>query len=207
MKLKHRNIVLAVSVLLMMTSLGLSQNPYLKISLAENSYESIKFPPGTKFKLENADGELVIDDTSIADEFVIDTSHKLTVYPSWKKKTDVFYIEKGKIELIYTPLKMKTKSNKTKGTSYKYDRNKYTNGLSMKKSVERSDLNPNQYNATFKFSNGIVAKYVDGKMTATLEGEKLSVIDKYTIFSKYGVIKLSFRPKSGETWWVFTPKK
>lgn len=60
---------------------------------------------------------------------------------------------------------------------------------------------------TFKLSNGIEFSYVDGKYNATLNNKYLDIKGKYVIDSKLGILKISFNPNNGETWWVFEIKE
>lgn len=185
---------------------GYAQTKYLKITLSEEDQEQVNFPPGTKFELTNDEGVIVYDSESSLkkDSYEIEGEHKLVVYPSWKKKTDVFYINAGKIELIASSWKKKSNSKTAlnKKKKRRYDRNKYSGGLSMKKTLTPSDQLANRYNATFTFSNGIVATYTDGELVAFQGDKKLKVDNKYFIYTDSGIIRLSFRNTNGETWWV-----
>ena len=204
---------LKLSLLMMamiISSIANAQSRYLKITLSKETSDNVSFPPGTKFELKNGNDELVYSDEDSTSEFIITEKHKLIVYPNWKASTDVFHISAGKVEQIDTKLfgiRSTAKKEKRKSKTYVYDRDKYTNGLNMKKTLEFSEVNPELYNATFEFSNGIIATYKDGEFTAKLDGEDLIVGNKYFIYSKFGIIKLSFRPSNGETWWIFEPAK
>ncbi|MGB3606690.1 hypothetical protein, partial [Psychroserpens sp.] len=132
--------------------------------------------------------------------------------PSYKSEKDVYNLNEGKIELIATSYQWKAAKDPKRNqsydySSYAYDEDDFTDGLSMMKTMTISEENPKTYNATFTFNNGIVALYQDEKMTATLENEPLKIEGHYLISSKYGLIKLSFNPNNGETWWVFEPKQ
>ena len=197
-------------IITIISSIANAQSRYLKITLSETAHDNVSFPPGTKFELKNNNDELVYSHVDSANTFVITKKHKLVVYPNWKQTTDVFHITNGKIEQIDTKDFGKRSTKKTVkygSKTYTYNPDKYTNGLSMKKTLEVSEANPNVFNATFKFSNGIVATYRDGEFKAKLDGKDLIVGYKYFIYMETGIIKLSFRPSDGETWWVFDPVK
>ncbi|WP_422107951.1 hypothetical protein [Winogradskyella sp.] len=208
MKTELKLSLLVIAIII--SSIANAQSRYLKITLSEETSENVSFPPGTKFDLKNGNDELVYSNEDSTNEFIITEKHKLTVYPNWKASPDVFHITNGKVEQIDTKrfgVRSMPKKEKRKSKTYIYKSDKYTKGLNMKKTLEVSEVNPELYNATFEFSNGIVATYKDGEFTAKLDGEALIVGYKYFIYSEFGVIKLSFRPSNGETWWIFEPVK
>ncbi|WP_299521614.1 hypothetical protein [Winogradskyella sp.] len=208
MKTEFKLSLLMIAIII--SGIANTQNRYLKITLSEDTSDNVSFPPGTKFELKNGDNELVYSNEDSTNEFIITEAHKLIVYPNWKETTDVFHISNGKVERIDTRLfeiRSTAKKEKRKSKTYVHNHDKYTNGLSMKKTLKRSEVNPELYNATFEFSNGIIATYKDGEFKAKLNGDDLIVGYKYFIYSDSGIIKLSFRPSNGETWWVFQPAK
>lgn len=205
--MKIKNVILTLMLLTGVT-ISNAQSRYLKIKLDDTKNNYVSFPPQTKFELKNEQNEIVYSDKDSATSFVIDKAYKLTVYPNWKKTTEVFNLKEGKIERPLTSLYEKTsKNNNHNYGRYDYDESKFTNGLSMKKTLTPSSINPGLYNAVFEFNNGITATYTDGELIALLNDEPLKIENKFFIYSKDGLIKLSFRPTNGETWWVFEPKK
>ncbi|WGD34993.1 hypothetical protein [Olleya sp. YS] len=206
-------------IFLLVSNLAFSQNDYLKITRSNNNDDFIKYPPGTTFKLKDEKGKVVYSDTSSNREFIIDKSYTLTVFPPYKKSYNTYKLTEGKLEIknnkeYFVALKKHKKKSKTsqnnKSKNDSQDNNSevtYTGGISMKKTLLPSAEKLNTYNATFEFSNGIKASYKDGKMMATLDGKTLKIENKYLIYSDYGLIKLSYNPNNGETWWVFDPKK
>ena len=95
--------------------------------------------------------------------------------------------------------------NKKNYSNYIYDKDHFTKGLTMQKTIQPSIVNANGYNATFLFNNGVIATYSDGNMVAVQDGKSQKIRSNYLIYCKEGIIKLSFRPKTKETWWVFEP--
>ncbi|APY09328.1 hypothetical protein BWZ20_13895 [Winogradskyella sp. J14-2] len=193
-------------------NLGLAQSNYLKITRSHTENDFIKYPPGTEFQLKDENDSVVFSNTSKEKSFNINKPYTLVVNPPYKTSSNTYYLKKGKVEIksniaYYDTQKEhnKTKKKKEDYGMYNYDAKDFTKSLSMKKTMTPSTLNPKMYNATFEFNNGIVATYNDGEMTATLNDENLKIQGYYVIYSKDGIIKLSFRPKTGETWWVFEP--
>ncbi|MFD1064194.1 hypothetical protein ACFQ1Q_13135 [Winogradskyella litorisediminis] len=214
MKTRNTMKVLASIALLMFMNLTFGQNDYLKITKSDKENDFIKYPPGSRFELTNTNNNIVYSDKSSEKEFIINQTYKLTVYPTYKNTSNIYYLSKGKIEIksnaeYFKAIKEHStkKKNKQDYGYYEYDMNHFTKGLKMIKSLEISSLDTKLYNATFKFNNGVEANYLDGKMTATQNGKDLNIKGKYLIYSEDGLIKLSFRPKTGETWWVFEPIK
>ena len=110
-----------------------AQHTYLKVTLSEEEYHNVSFPPGTKFELKDKNEKLVYRDKDSASTYVVNDKHTLTVYPNWKATTDVFHITKGKLEQVGTRLfginkSLKRKKSKTK--KHLYDKDKYSNGRS-----------------------------------------------------------------------------
>ena len=75
--------------------------------------------------------------------------------------------------------------------------------VALKKSVTKSDEIPGTYNLSLVFSNDLIVRYDSGRFSAWQNGKPLAVKGKYLVQTPEGLLKLSFRPKSGETWWVF----
>ncbi|WP_435413136.1 hypothetical protein [Psychroserpens mesophilus] len=203
---------LVILILLLISYFAEAQNTYLKITLSDQKNDYVSFPPNTKFELFDATDTKVYSNSDRIDMYKIDTMHTLVVYPSWKDTTDTFKITNGKVEQVDNSAYFKALSEHSKNQTnnygaYSYDETQFTNGLTMKKIIYPSAVNPELYNATFEFNNGISASYLDGKFVATLNNKQLQVEGHYLIYSNYGLIKLSFRPSNGETWWVFEPKE
>lgn len=84
---------------------------------------------------------------------------------------------------------------------------KHSSTISATKTVTHSKVKKGRKNLVLKFTNGIKFSYIDGKTGATLNGKDIYVKGKYLVYSKLGVVKISFNPKNGETWWVFDADK
>ena len=192
---------LTIWIAILLQSLtAICQEKYLKITLSEN--EIVKFPPNTAFELKNENDEILFSDKDEEDLFVVNDKSVLVVYPTWKDNTDTFRMTSGKVELVDV-VNYNTKEKKTKkNNKYVYNKEKYTKGITMSVSYDESLIHANLKNASFLFSNGVEARYIDGEMSATLNGEELNVRGKYFIYFQNRVIKLSYNPKNGETWWV-----
>lgn len=210
--MKTRNTIKTVVsiIIIMMINLGFGQNDYLKITRSDAKNDFIKYPPGTTFELIDESNTVVYSDKSTERAFIITKPYTLKVNPPYKEGSNSYYLKEGKVEIksnadYFEAIEKNTKTDNY-GT-YTYNENDFTNGLNMKKTLEPSTVDPKKYNATFEFNNGITAVYTDGKMIAVLDGKELKVEGRYLIYSEYGLIKLSFRPSNGETWWVFEPYK
>ncbi|SHH41501.1 hypothetical protein [Winogradskyella jejuensis] len=214
MKTRNTMKVLASIALLMLMNLTFGQNDYLKITKSDKENDFIKYPPGSRFELTDTNNNIVYSDKSSEKEFIINQTYKLTVYPTYKNTSNIYYLSEGKIEIksnaeYFKAIKEHStrKKNKQDYGYYEYDKSNFTNGLTMKKTLHKSSSNPKIYNATFEFNNGITMTYIDGEMTAEQNGEPLKIEGNYIIYTKSGVIKLSYRPTNGETWWFFKTYK
>lgn len=175
-----------------------AQKTYLKVTKSDKAYDYMIYPPGTKFELKNQEGDIILSNSDEPGMMTIDENFTLYVYPSWKDEAEIFKLKNGKVEKILTS------HSSIKGLIGHSIKN---NDITMKKTVIKSEASPKLYNATFEFSNGVEASYIDGEFKATLNGESLRVQYKYIVYSNLGVLKLSFDPRDGETWWVFESNK
>lgn len=210
--MKTKKTIVTLLVLILMSNLGVAQSDYLKITRSDAENDFIKYPPGTTFQLKDENDKIVFSDTSSKRSFEIHKTYTLTVFPSYKSTSNTYKLSRGKIEIknnkgYYEALDMHRKESELDYGTYEYNKKDFTRGLQMKKTLEVSTLNPKKYNGTFEFNNGIIASYNEGIMTATKEGKELNVEGRYLIYSEDGLIKLSFYPSNGETWWVFEPVK
>lgn len=72
-----------------------------------------------------------------------------------------------------------------------------------RKVVFQSEQRPGQYNLKMYFRNGIEFHYLDGKATASLNGNPQIVEGKHIVHTELGTAKISFNPETGKTYWVF----
>jgi hypothetical protein len=72
-----------------------------------------------------------------------------------------------------------------------------------RKVVFQSEQRPGQYNLKMYFRNGLEFHYLDGKATASLDGNPQIVEGKYIVHTDLGTAKISFNPETGKTYWVF----
>lgn len=209
-------------VVLIQVNLIQAQSDYLKITRSSNENDFIKYPPSTTFQLKDKNNKVIFSDTSSQKVFQINKPYTLIVNPPYKDESNTYKLYEGKLEIksnktYYaalekskekskkkTKLQPKTTEKKNKADGpYKYDKNHFTKGLAMNKTLEVSTINPETYNATFTFNNGVIATYMDGEMVATQNNKSLTVRGNYVIYTTDGEIKLSFRPKTGQSWWYF----
>ncbi len=178
------------------TSLS-AQETYLKIYKTDEQHDQIMYPPGTKFEVRDAEGNLLFNETNYSGEFQVNQAITLTVRPNYKNDADVYELSEGKIELAKTKDFFPTQPKKKKYHSY---------GVEAKKEVSNSKILDGMKNLTLTFSNGVIFNYIDGKASASLHGESLKIKGKYLVYSELGVAKVSFNPSTGTTWYVFEPK-
>ena len=219
MKPQHLNTkTLSIILFICTNALVSAQNKYLKITKADTT--SISYPPNSKFQLTDADNTIIISNQDDFKRFTINQSYTLTVYPTYKETADTYKLSAGKLELIDNSayfkalakhnVKNKEERKEKKENDYganTYSKNHFSEGLTMKKTLTPSAINEKQYNGVFEFNNGVTAKFLEGTMTATQNGNTLKIEGRYLIYTETGLIKLSFYPRNGETWWVFEPKK
>lgn len=173
-----------------------SQNTYLKIS--EDDKTSISYPPESKFTLTDSNGYVVLKNTSKPLLFKIDKAYKLEVFPSYKIESDVYNLTNGKIEVVSNADYLNAGKHK-KGAFQSY-------GVSLDKtSYIDSSVKKGETNVVLEFSNGVIFKYKDGKITATLNNKEVEVKGHYLIYSDSGVVKISYNPKNKELWWTYEP--
>ena len=87
-----KNIILTLIIGCVFQGQNFAQHTYLKVTLNEEEYHNVSFPPGTKFELKDKNEKLVYSDKDSVSIYLISNKHTLTVYPSWKSTTDVFHI-------------------------------------------------------------------------------------------------------------------
>lgn len=180
-------------ILVMFTCLLNAQQTYLKITFSNQ--KSLSYPPKTKFELVNNQGDTILTENQKPQKKLVDKDYILTIYPTYKQKTDVIKLSNSQVELVeITTMNTnhfgKWSSNGVEG--------KYTVSDSMKQNGKK--------NVVLTFSNGIVFTYTDGDVKAKLNNTELVIKGNYVIYSEIGIAKVSFSPKNGETWWVFEPK-
>lgn len=190
---------IALIIIIISSLASHSQNVYLKIS--EDNKTSVSYPPGTTFELTNKHGEVILKDTEKPLVFKIDEPYTLYIFPEYKTEKDVYNLSNGKIELVYNAdyINSIKKHKNRKYQSY---------GVSLNNtSYMASTTKKGETNVTLEFSNGVVFKYTDGKVTATLNDQEIEVKGKYLIYSEDGVVKISYNPKNKQIWWTYEPIK
>jgi hypothetical protein len=176
-----------------------AQKTYLKIEKDSTLESVIMYPPGTEFELKNKHGYTVLKDNKTPRIFEIDGNYQLTVFPSYKKGKDVYYLEKGaKVILETVRLQKDQKSN-----SYSYSN---ASNVKFDADITDSKTKEGMKNLLLTLSNGIQFEYKDGQSKATLNGKPLTFEGKYVVKTQLGTLKVSFNPKTGEAWWVFEDK-
>ena len=190
--------ITTLSIFILSSNSVFSQKTYLKIVKGPSLNDVIMYPPGTAFELKNKHGYIVFKNSDTPGILDIKEEHTLYVFPDWKDEVDVFKLAEGRLEKILT-------KNYGKLSQPNYHLNQYENQVKAKFTVSDSRNIEGEKNLDFKLNNGIAFEYFDGKFRAYLTSEDnyLHIEGKYIIESELGILKISFNPKNGRTWWVF----
>ena len=169
--------------------------------------EVYNYPPDVTFELYDAEGELVCTHETLKGSVIVETKHKLLIHYSWKSEADVFVFESGIIEMKEYSFHNREIKKEWDFTGKKGLNVRSGAGIKASKKISPSETLEGYYNLELNTTNGINFKYIDGKASASFEGEQLEIIGKYVVESPIGVLKVSFRPKTKEAWWVFHENK
>lgn len=172
-----------------------AQKTYLKIKKSENANDYVTYPPETAFELKNEHGYIIMKYTKTPRVVKIGGNYKLTVYPSWNKKGDVYHLTSGQVESVST--------NNSGQEPYRYNISIDKDDVTAHIKVSDSETLPGKKNLYLELSNGISFTYTNGKYYAQLKDKYLDVKSTYIVQSKLGTLKLSFNPENGKVWWVF----
>ncbi len=221
MKLRLILISILISAVYL-TSFGKEQtNDYVTFvveSLDGKTEQLIHYPAGTTYKvyLTKKNKETIKSDNAV----IYEGDVHLTIYPSYRKfKSEEFTIEQKRLR-IYTTAEAAALDGfgdndydhpkvekKKKSQQPKKEKAGSSNNIFAEKILSSSEVNQGKYNIKLSFSNGVVFNYIDGKFNATQNDKYLDIKGRYLIQANDGILKVSFHPSSGETWWVFEEKK
>lgn len=183
-----------ITTLLILTSFLMSaQKTYLKIT---KDGHPTYYPPGTKFDLKNPHGYIILKYSETPRVEHIDGNYKLIVSPNWKDEKDIFRLTDGdKVELVPTKDFGKNENSK----------NVLLNNMNIKvqKEVTDSEKYEGKKNLRLELDNGILFVYEDGEYYAKLDNKYIDIQHKYVIKTNKGILRVSFNPNNGVTWWVF----
>ena len=180
-----------------------AQNKIFIIQFSEDESRSAIYPSGTNFNLVDTDSTVVFSDKNDYGVFLITKKYQLEVFPPYKSTADIYMIDKGFLEIKENNYLVKTKEvNRNVKKEHHYNKR-----ISATKIITDSKIEKDSNNLNLKFTNGIEFSYIDGNVSATLNGKELYIDGNYSVYSKLGVLKISFRPKTGETWWYFKTEK
>jgi len=192
--------IIVTILILILTINTNSQNKVLKVNFGKDKNQWIMYPPNTKFSLKDENKITIFSDKNGLGKFDITEVYILEIFPPYKNDSDIYTLNKGSIELIEKENFISEKRSHKKKIIY-------SETVAAKKIITDSKKNNHRKNLVLKFTNGIEFSYIDGVVTATLDGKELYIENSYLIYSKLGVAKISFNPKNGETWWVFDADK
>lgn len=175
----------------------------------EEPEKVIYYPEGSSYKiyLTKKDAEPI----KMEDKVIYEGDIQLTIYPKYRKYKPEHFDIKGKRLRIFKTAKAAFDAGF--GADWNYDnsytsqevvsKSNFSNGITLKKSLTVSKKNPNNYNATLTFSNGIVFNFNDGKYNAKMKGKYVDIKGEYMVKVKEGILKFSYNPSNGEVWWIF----
>lgn len=176
------------------------ENRYLKITIDDEAV--VNFPPNTRFRLEDKKGKglLNLDRLEELGSFEISQEVKLNVFSSWKPEPDVFEFKSGRLSLE-SP-RLLAYGDPKKENNHNNAKSQYGDpiGISKKRLIPNTD---GSNDLRLEFTNGIIFYFKDGEASAWLNGETLSIEEKYIIESPLGVLRLSYDPYSTVIWYVF----
>ncbi len=170
-----------------------AQKTYLKITQNE---QSTFYPPGTQFELKNPNGYIVLKYSETPREEHIDGNYQLIVSPTWKKEKDIFKLTLGdKVELVRT-------GSFSLGKEYKKGVFPLSS-VKAEKTITDSQTLASKKNLRLTLDNGLLFVYEDGNYYAKLDSEYIDIQNKYVIKTQKGILRVSFNPDNGVTWWFF----
>lgn len=188
--------------------------------------EVIVYPEGTTYKVMDEEGQpLQPSQVEGGAKTFAPGNYQLFVYPSYRpEQADRIPIRSQQLRVFETPRDAKRSGyqknwkegkivihhdNGSQYISRPYGMEQvYEKGAELqKKIVVASEEKPGQYNLKLYFKNGLEFHYLDGKASARLNGEPQVIEGEYIVHTDIGSAKISFNPRNGETWWVFTKEE
>lgn len=141
------------------------------------------------------------------DAITVEGDYTLEVDVPWSTKKDVITSDGGILEIFVLPTDIRDQEQKVvyyeapekiDNSQHVYDKPSLEN-----KELCTSNKNKNLLNLLLVFDNAVVFKYEDGQARAWQNGTEIKVTNKYLVQTSDGLLKVSFDPKDGETWWVW----
>ncbi|WP_378172732.1 hypothetical protein [Aquimarina sp. SS2-1] len=195
-----------ITILLMTSSVSkaaLTLNDHYYLQIVLNDGTNVSYPPGTGFLLENKNGNNILNPSKLIElrSYKINNENTLYVFPTYKTTPDVYDITEGTLYMKLAEYidKKTTNQNRVKDKV----KNISSNNVSLLKKRFFDYSDENGYDTSIEFSNDVIFYFRDGKAEAWQQGETLKIEGKYIIYSKLGIIKLSYNPFNKEIWYVF----
>lgn len=181
------------------------ENAYLKITVDQHT--EINYPANSSFELVDQNGYTLITSDMISRKYEVSEKATLKLQVSWKATPETIELQKGSvIKYVSKNQQERNKSLNRMEISKNAVRNK-SNGVSIHKKTFVEDDSGYYNNAIIEFSNGVVFKFTDNKVSFTQNGKELDFKKKYVVTTQEGILKLSYDPYTTETWFVFEPNK
>jgi len=190
---------LILSIAFIVTGLITAQDQ-IKIQHTDQDV-SYWYPGNVTMRAYNSEGSTF--DIPEDRNFELKGDYKLELTVPWSKDPEIYDAKSGTITVSNISNNYYNSFEKSK--TIKGDRAKVPSLVS--KDVYKSENLQNKYNLKVKFSNNLKFNYIDGKVEATQDKEKLEIKNFYVIQYDSGIFKISFNSENGETWWVFEPYK
>ena len=205
---------IATLFLLLSGLIGHGQDYFALIK--KNDQITYNYPSNVSITLIDAEGNRrpILKD----DAFDVTGDYTVEIEVPWKDGAEIVKSDGGRLELFILPEAEQQRRNfwyeTRKSEEVTYNGKTYANPealdaamaakpVAVKKTITKSDLNPGTYNLSLVFSNNLIVRYDSGKISAWQNGKTLNVKGNYLVQTLEGLLKLSFEPKTGETWWVF----
>ncbi|MGB5944011.1 MAG: hypothetical protein WBG71_14100 [Leeuwenhoekiella sp.] len=194
---------LIITITLFICSLTFGQDYFTIVK--KNDNVSYNYPKNVVMMLIGPDGQQL----TLSNEANIDVTgdYKVAVYVPWRDTPEIIDAEGGQLEIFKLPaeeLKARAYTEEKSGTTSSEKYRHHSNKPKVEqRTITPSESKPGRYNLLVTFTNALTFKYEDGVARAWQNGDELEVKNKYLVQTPEGLLKLSFDPSDGETWWFF----
>ena len=182
-----------------------SQAQDLFVIIKKNNQQSIRYPENVTMDLfDNLGNKRRIKKN---DAITVQGDYTLEIDVPWSEKNDIIESEGGPLEIFILPVDIRGKELEMFDRQKNDHQNNSNKSLAKprleKKELKKSNVHIDQLNLMLVFDNGVVFKYEDGIIKAWEDGVEIKVTNKYLVQTSDALLKVSFDPKNGETWWVW----
>ena len=181
------------------------ENAYLKITVDQHT--EINYPANSSFELVDKNGYTLITSDMMTSEYKVSEKATLKLKTDWKPEPEIIELQKGSvIKYVSKNQQERNLSLNRMEIAQNAVRNQ-SNGVTINKKTFTEDDSGYYSNAIIEFSNGVVFKFTDNKVSFTQNGKELEFKNRYVVTTQDGILKLSYDPYTTETWFVFEPEQ